>query len=186
MEATFNRISVDADMSTNDSVFILANGAAGVRIRPNTPAAKQWSAMLQAVCQRLASLIVKDGEGATRVATIEVVRARSDTQALRCARQIAGSSLVRTMLAGGDPNVGRIAAAAGASGAWFRPEALEIRIGGHTIVSRGDTNTLGKELVKRGNEWTSVRGTQKPVNPYTGTLVHAERSEGHGRVHQKI
>ena len=149
VEATFNRISVDADMSTNDSVFLLANGASGVRIRPNTHAAKQWSAMLQAVCQRLASLIVKDGEGATRLAMIEVVGARSDPQALRCARQIAGSSLVRTMLAGGDPNVGRIAAAAGASGAWFRPEALEIRIGERPVVSRGDTNILGKELVKR-------------------------------------
>ena len=149
VEATFNRISVDADMSTNDSVFILANGASGVRIRPNTPAAKQWSAMLQAVCQRLAHLIVKDGEGATRLAMIEVVGARNDPQALRCARQIAGSSLVRTMLAGGDPNVGRVAAAAGASGAWFRPEALEIRIGERTVVSRGDTIALGKELARR-------------------------------------
>lgn len=149
VEATFNRISVDADMSTNDSVFILANGAAGVRIRPDTHAAKQVAAMLQAVCRRLAHLIVKDGEGATRVATIEVVGARSDTQALRCARQIAGSSLVRTMLAGGDPNVGRIAAAAGASGAWFRPEALEIRLGGHAVVSRGDVNAIGKELARR-------------------------------------
>ena len=149
VEATFNRISVDGDMSTNDSVFILANGASGVRIRPNTQAAKQWSAMLQAVCQRLAHLIVKDGEGATRLAMIEVVGARNDPQALRCARQIAGSSLVRTMLAGGDPNVGRVAAAAGASGAWFRPEALEIRIGERTVVSRGDTIALGKELARR-------------------------------------
>lgn len=149
VEATFNRISVDADMSTNDSVFILANGASGVRIRPNTQAVKQFSTMLQAVCQRLAYLIVKDGEGATRVATIEVVRARTDAEALHCARQIAGSSLVRTMLAGGDPNVGRIAAAAGAAGAFFRPEALEIRIGEHTVVSRGDTKTLGKELARR-------------------------------------
>ena len=149
VESTFNRISVDGDMSTNDSVFCLANGASGARITPGTPAARQFASMLERVCRRLALLIVEDGEGAFRIAEIEVDGARSDREALRCARQIATSSLVRTMLAGGDPNVGRVAAAAGASGAWFRPEALEIRIGGRLLVSRGDTKPLGKDLARR-------------------------------------
>jgi glutamate N-acetyltransferase/amino-acid N-acetyltransferase len=110
---------------------------------------KQFAAMLQAVCQRLAYLIVKDGEGATRLAMVEVVHAPTDVAALRCARQIVGSSLVRTMLAGTEANVGRIAAAAGACGVRFRPEALEIRINGHTVVSHGDTKPIGNDLARR-------------------------------------
>ena len=147
--SSFNRISVDGDMSTNDTVFILANGRSGVRIRRGTQAATQFARLLNDVTKRLASLIVEDGEGATRVATIEVAHARTDAEALRCARQIASSSLVRTMLAGGDPNVGRIAAAAGASGAWFRPDELDIRIGGQTMVRCGVAKAIGKALARR-------------------------------------
>ena len=149
VEASFNRISVDGDMSTNDSVFLFANGRSGVRVRPGTAAARQFAAMLQAVTQRLASLIVKDGEGATRVARIEVTGARTRVEARMCARQVATSSLVRTMLASGDPNVGRIAAAAGASGARFRAEALQIRINGRVVVSHGLAARIGKELAQR-------------------------------------
>ena len=149
VERSFNRISVDGDMSTNDSVFVLANGRAGVAIRRGTPAAARFAAMLREVTSRLAYLLVKDGEGATRVATIEVSGAQTEAQATACARQIATSSLVRTMLASGDPNVGRIAAAAGASGARFRPEDLEIRIGGHPVVQRGVAARIGKALAAR-------------------------------------
>mgnify|MGYP001583062835 CR=1 FL=1 len=148
VERSFNRISVDGDMSTNDTVFILANGRCGARIRRGTTAARQFAAMLTEVARRLAHLIVKDGEGATRVATIAVAGARTEHEALACARSVASSSLVRTMLAGGDPNVGRIAAAAGASAARFRQEDLEIRVQGRPVVRHGMAARMGKALAK--------------------------------------
>ncbi len=149
VEQTFNRISVDGDMSTNDTVFLLASGQSGVRVRQGTPVERTVRQMLFAVSQRLAHLLVKDGEGATRVATIHVQGAKTEQQAHACARQIATSSLVQTMLASGDPNVGRIAAAAGASGAWFNPDKLEIHIGGTPVVAHGVARRIGKELAKR-------------------------------------
>jgi len=149
VDASFNCVSVDGDMSTNDTVFVLANGRSGITIRRGSTEAKQFAAMLQAVTHRLAYLIVKDGEGATRIATIEVEGGRSDRDAARCARQIATSSLVRTMLASGDPNVGRIGGAAGASGARFDPDKLEIRIGHHVVVRGGVAKRIGKNLADR-------------------------------------
>jgi glutamate N-acetyltransferase/amino-acid N-acetyltransferase len=147
--ASFNRISVDGDMSTNDTVFILANGRSGVRIRRRTSLADRFAQMLSRVTQRLARLIVQDGEGATRVATIDVEGAETEAGALACARAVAISSLVRTMLTGGDPNVGRIAAAVGASGVRFRPDRLEIRINGHPVVVRGCAVRVGKVVARQ-------------------------------------
>ena len=144
--ASFNQISVDDDMSTNDTVFALASGHSGVRIRPGGVAYQTVARMVQAVTRRLALAIVEDGEGATRVAEIRVVGARTDAQAQRCARQVAGSSLVKTMLAGGDPNVGRIAAAVGASGVLFRPQRLEISLNGHRLVAHGRAVPIAPRL----------------------------------------
>jgi glutamate N-acetyltransferase/amino-acid N-acetyltransferase len=137
VDGSFNRISVDGDMSTNDTVFVLANGASGVRVRAGTPAARRLAAMLRAVMDRLAHFILRDGEGVTRLARVEVTNARTDGEALACARQIANSPLVKTMLASGDPNVGRLAAAVGASPARFDPDRLEVRIDGRVVVSGG-------------------------------------------------
>jgi glutamate N-acetyltransferase/amino-acid N-acetyltransferase len=133
---TFNRISVDGDMSTNDTVFLLAGGGSGAAIRPGE-SARRFAAMLGAVMGRLAEMLVKDGEGATRLMEVVVEGGRTDGEAQACARRIAGSSLVKTMLAGGDPNVGRIAAAAGASPARFDPSRLGVWIGGRQVVARG-------------------------------------------------
>ena len=146
---SFNRVSVDGDMSTNDTVLLLANGRSGIRVTRGSRATRQFTQMLHQVTQRLAYLLVKDGEGATRVAMIDVHGARSAREAAACARQVATSSLVRTMLASGDPNVGRIAAAAGSSGARFDPNRLEIGIGGVPVVSGGVAHRLGKELARR-------------------------------------
>ena len=143
VDASFNRITVDGDMSTNDSVFLLAGGASGARIRRGTPSHRRFAEMLKAVTQRLAAQLVKDGEGATRVATIEVQGAQTAREAEACARQVADSPLVKTMLAGGDPNVGRIAGAVGASGARFDPRALDIMVEGRDVVRRGAVVPLG-------------------------------------------
>ena len=147
-ERSFNRISVDGDMSTNDTVFALASGQAGVRIRRGAVAHRRFAWMLNLLTQRLAALLVKDGEGVTRIATVDIRGARTESEAKACARQVANSPLVKTMLAGSDPNVGRIAAAVGASGARMDPRKLEIRISGRRVVSRGTALRLSKFVTR--------------------------------------
>ena len=148
-ERTFNRISVDGDMSTNDTVCVLANGRSGVSIRPGSPSVSQFARMLEAVSKQLAKLLVQDGEGATRIMTVQVLGARTPQQAMSCARGVARSPLVKTMLAGGDPNVGRIAAAVGASQAVFDPARLEIVIGSQRVVAGGAVIPLSKAATRR-------------------------------------
>ena len=145
---TFNQITIDGDMSTNDTVFALASGRSGAIVRASTASARAFARMLEAVLDRLATLIVQDGEGATRIMEVRVQGARTDAEAQACARQVANSPLVKTMLAGGDPNVGRLAAAAGASPAWFDPDRLEIAIGGRLVVRRGAALKLDKAAAR--------------------------------------
>jgi glutamate N-acetyltransferase/amino-acid N-acetyltransferase len=171
-EKTFNQISVDADMSTNDSVFALASGTSGVIIRPGSLASRSFQDILHAVMDKLAFHIVQDGEGATQVAQIEVVGGRTDAEAQACARQIANSLLVKTMLAGADPNVGRLAAAAGASGAWFNPGRLEIRIGPHRVVARGAVLPVMPSVVRN-----ALRVAQGPR-----IVVNLQAGKGRGRM----
>ena len=148
-ERTFNRVSVDGDMSTNDTVFGLASGASGVAIRSGSRAASLFLALLEAVMARLATLIVQDGEGATKVMDVRVTGARSERDAMAAARQVARSPLVKTMLAGNDPNVGRIAAAVGASSARFDPERLEISLGRQRMVARGTVLAVPASVTRR-------------------------------------
>jgi len=186
VEASFNRISVDGDMSTNDTVVILANGRSGVRIRRGTSLADQFAQMLNQVTQRLARLIVQDGEGATRLAAIDVEGAKTDAEALVCAQRVATSSLVRTMLTSGDPNVGRIAAAAGASAAWFHPHRLEIRINGQPVVVRGCAVRLGKAMARKlaASREVSIR-----IDLHAGrahaAMLSCDLSEGYVRLNAR-
>ena len=148
VDETFNRISVDGDMSTNDTVFLLANGRSGVQLRPGAAGTQVFASALQAVAQRLAHMLVADGEGASRIMEVMVAGARNAHEAHLCARQVASSPLVKTMLAGGDPNVGRIAAAAGASGARCDPGRLEIRIQRQRVVAQGRVLPLSASIVR--------------------------------------
>ena len=145
---TFNRISVDGDMSTNDTVFALASGRSGVIIRPGTAGERRFAAMLEAVAGKLARLIVKDGEGASRIMEVIISGARTEREADDCARQVVNSPLVKTMLAGADPNVGRIAAAVGASPARFDPNELDIHIGRQRVVANGAAVRLPKSVTR--------------------------------------
>ncbi len=149
VDTSFNRISVDGDRSTNDTVFALANGASGASIAAGSREALVFAAMLEAVCKKLAFLLVQDGEGAMKLMEIKVVGARNLREADSCARQVAFSPLVKTMLAGSDPNVGRIAAAAGASSAWFDPDRLEIHVSGIKAVTGGAALSLSKATLRR-------------------------------------
>jgi glutamate N-acetyltransferase/amino-acid N-acetyltransferase len=135
---TFNSISVDGDTSTNDTLLVLANGEAGAPpIQKGSKAHHAFAAALEEVCQSLALQIVADGEGAQRVIEIEVRHAKSETAARRIAETIATSPLVKTAFAGGDPNWGRIFAAAGRSGVKFDPTLVDIHMAGIPVLRRG-------------------------------------------------
>jgi len=134
---TFNAITVDGDTSTNDTLFVLASRASGARITPSSSSSRAFFAALENVCWNLALQIVADGEGARRVVEVEVRGASSDRAALQVARTIATSPLVKTALAGADPNWGRILAAAGRSGIRFDPNRADIWLAGVKMYSRG-------------------------------------------------
>jgi len=135
---TFNSISVDGDTSTNDTLLVLANGAAGApSISSGSKAHRQFSAALEDVCGSLARQIVADGEGAQRVIEIEVRGAKTEPAARKIAETIATSPLVKTAFAGADPNWGRIFAAAGRAGVKFDPSLVEISMAGIKVLRKG-------------------------------------------------
>lgn len=138
-DATFNRVSVDGDTSTNDSLFGLANGASGIRVTEGELPLLEEA--LTDILGDLAYMLVKDGEGATKVMHISVTGAASDADAERVARTVGHSQLVKTAMFGRDPNWGRIVAAAGRSGATFDPDRLRVTLCGVTLFHDGRPTT---------------------------------------------
>jgi glutamate N-acetyltransferase/amino-acid N-acetyltransferase len=132
---TFNAITIDGDTSTNDTVVVLAGGASGVEIGEPTYAALVEG--LRAVSRELALLIVLGGEGATKLVTIRVVGAATLEEARRAARTVANSLLVKTAIHGGDPNWGRLVAAAGRAGVAFDLARCSVRIGPVVLFDKG-------------------------------------------------
>lgn len=135
VDDTFNSISVDSDTSTNDSLYLLANGASGVH--PKEADREMFEQALKQVCEDLATAIVRDGEGASKFVTIDVEGAPSDKDAKKIAREIANSPLVKTALAGADPNWGRILPAAGKTDVDFNPRKVDIWLNGFQVCDRG-------------------------------------------------
>ncbi|MGB7547289.1 MAG: bifunctional glutamate N-acetyltransferase/amino-acid acetyltransferase ArgJ, partial [Terracidiphilus sp.] len=134
IETSFNRISVDGDTSTNDTVLLLASGASGAAVgEENT----EFAAALTQVCTSLARQVVADGEGITHVVELRIEGAATDGDALRVAKAIAHSPLVKTAWAGCDPNWGRLMAAIGYSGAGVDPERIDIWFGQLRICRDG-------------------------------------------------
>jgi len=134
VEISFNRISVDGDTSTNDTVLLLASGASGIRIGANHPA---FAAALKEVCTSLARQVVADGEGVSHVIELRIEGAAGDADALRVAKAIAHSPLVKTAWAGCDPNWGRLVAAIGYSGAAIDPDHIDIDFGALPVCRDG-------------------------------------------------
>ena len=132
---TFNAISVDGECSTNDCVFVLANGRSGVVVTESELAG--LVSALRGVCEPLAVGIVRGGEGATKLITIRVAGAVSAQDARMAARAIANSPLVKTAVHGGDPNWGRLIAVAGRSGAAFSLNGASVRIGPVLLFANG-------------------------------------------------
>ncbi|MEO6213014.1 MAG: bifunctional glutamate N-acetyltransferase/amino-acid acetyltransferase ArgJ [Vicinamibacterales bacterium] len=134
-DRTFNAITVDGECSTNDCVLALANGASGTALDEG-----DYDALVDAliqVCEPLAIGIVRGGEGATKLITVRVVGAATDADARRTARAIANSPLVKTAIHGGDPNWGRLVAAAGRSGSAFQLAGAAVRIGSIELFADG-------------------------------------------------
>jgi glutamate N-acetyltransferase/amino-acid N-acetyltransferase len=135
VDASFHRISVDGDTSTNDCVLVMANGASGVSVAPRE--LKAFEESLTVVLQSLAKQIARDGEGARKLVTIDIQGTKNNADAARIARSIANSPLVKTAIAGADPNWGRIICAAGYSGIQFDPRGVDIAFQGTPVCQRG-------------------------------------------------
>jgi glutamate N-acetyltransferase/amino-acid N-acetyltransferase len=147
---TFNAISIDGDTSTNDTLLVLANGAAGAPpITAGSAAHRSFSKALEEVCHSLALQIVADGEGAQRVIEIEVRGARDESAARRIGQTIATSPLVKTAFAGGDPNWGRVFAAAGRAGVQFDPDRVDIHMAGIPVLRRGQPLDFNERAASR-------------------------------------
>ena len=141
-DKSFHRISVDGDTSTNDSLFAFASGKAG-RVDPEL----LRTALIE-VCQELARMIVTDGEGFTRSMSVRVEGARTKEEATTVAKTVAQSLLVRCAVTGGDPNWGRIVAAAGRAGVRFDPSELRLYVGGIEIFAQGQPVVSDAQAVR--------------------------------------
>ncbi len=147
---TFNAITIDGDTSTNDTIAVLANGASGTaKLRPGSKGYAAFAGALAKVCQKLALAIVADGEGAKRVIEIEVCGTRTVSDAEKIARTIANSPLVKTAFAGGDPNWGRILAAAGRAGVPFDPATVRIDLAGVRVCQDGLERSFNERAMHR-------------------------------------
>jgi glutamate N-acetyltransferase/amino-acid N-acetyltransferase len=150
LDLSYNRITVDGDTSTNDTVIALANGAAGNDlIKVGTPEAELFFQAFVEVVARLAREMVLDGEGVTRFVEINVCGAKNAAEARRCAEAIANSALCKTAWFGADPNWGRILCAAGYSGCEFDPTTVNLDFMSTPVVRRGmDAGTPEAELAE--------------------------------------
>ncbi|MFN2308149.1 MAG: bifunctional glutamate N-acetyltransferase/amino-acid acetyltransferase ArgJ [Gammaproteobacteria bacterium] len=155
VNASFNRITVDGDTSTNDSCVLVATGAAGVQLAVDAPAFAEFVAVLTDLCIELAQAIVRDGEGATKFVTVEVAEGRDARECLQVAYTIAHSPLVKTALFASDPNWGRILAAVGRAGLeQLALERVRVYLGEVCLVSDGGrdpayTEAAGQAAMRR-------------------------------------
>lgn len=138
VDKTYNLITVDGDMSTNDTVLMMANGAAGnTSLTNESRGFNKFSKVLFEVTDELSRMIVRDGEGATKLVSIRVRGAKNESDAKRAAMSVATSPLVKTAIYGRDANWGRIISAVGYSGAFMKEGLIDISINGVKIVSKG-------------------------------------------------
>lgn len=165
---TFNCISVDGHMSTNDTVLLLANGAAGGEPFSGKELAA-FDRVLGEVCVDLAKSIPADGEGATHLITLEIAGCADRDTALQIAKTVANSPLVKTAITGADPNWGRIVSAAGYSGVPFDPAGVTLRVNGFMLYRGGSPVDFDAKAVS-----DSIRQNRD-------TLIQLDFSEGEGR-----
>ena len=157
VRASFNKVTVDSDTSTNDSCFLLATGAAGgAPIERDTPEFDVVAGALRVACETLARKIAADGEGATKLVTVDVLGCRTDEDADTVARSIANSPLVKTAIFGHDANWGRVAAAAGKCGVEFDQYDVDIDLLGVPVLRSGMPVPMDEEDMLRRFEAPEV------------------------------
>ncbi|MES2995451.1 MAG: bifunctional glutamate N-acetyltransferase/amino-acid acetyltransferase ArgJ [Verrucomicrobiota bacterium] len=149
VEESFNRITIDGDMSTNDTVLVLANGASGMTpVRRNGKRCRQFREALRWLMLELAKAVVRDGERVTKFVTVRVVGAKTYLDAKKVAEAVCKSALVKSSWNGGDPNWGRIIHAVGYSRARIREELIDIFIGGKPACQGGLQATTPMEELR--------------------------------------
>jgi len=156
VDGSFNRITVDGETSTNDAVLALANGSAGGTAVERGDALDGLKAAMAAVARSLALEVVRDGEGATTVARISVTGAPGDAEARAVADRLATSPLVKTALHGGDPNWGRLVAAAGSAGVEMDPDSVAVWVGDVRMVEDGTAVAGAEEEAARALDGDEV------------------------------
>ena len=176
---TFNAVTVDGDMSTNDTVVLLANGFAGnAAIRRGTREEAIFEQAVHAVMKKLALKLVEDGEGATKVVEIRVEGARSVAAAQRVAVSVANSQLVKTAFFGQDPNFGRIMAAVGYAGVPLNADLVDVFFNGVAVVKKGVGNPLKERaaarILKRASFQVKIKlhQGQGSASVWTSDLTH--------------
>ena len=155
---TFNCVTVDGDTSTNDTVIVMANGCANNA--PLTPQSEDWPIfieLLQQVSEDLAKMIAKDGEGATKLIEVVVNHASSTNDAVKIAKSVVGSSLVKTAMYGADANWGRILAAIGYSGVPINPNVIDVAIGDIQMLEAGSPVTFDEETATHYLEQDTIQ-----------------------------
>ena len=169
VDASFNAISVDGEMSTNDTVMLLANGkAANPTITENEASFMRFRINLDIITKTLAGMIVKDGEGASKFIEVHIKGARTKSDAKKAASAVANSLLVKCAVHGGDPNWGRVASSVGASGITFDPGKMEIILDGTVFFKKG------KSVSPRGRKAAKVF---KKKNAVIEVKLHSGKAE---------
>lgn len=147
---SFNRITIDGDMSTNDTVLVMANATAGnAVIKRKSPLFETFAAALASLTYELSAMIVRDGEGATKFVEVEVRHAKNEKEAETAAFAVADSPLVKTALCGNDANWGRVMAALGYSGITLKEEKIDISLNGVKVAAGGTATGKDKEANER-------------------------------------
>ena len=157
MRTTFDRIDSDGCMSTNDTVLLMASGAAQV-----TPPASAFAAALRTLCADLVGQLLADAEGSTKDVTIEVVNAASEDDAVEVGRAVARNNLLKCALFGADPNWGRVLAAVGTTTAAFQADQLDVSMNGVAVCRAGGVGDDPARVDLSGRPSTS-RSTCTPV-----------------------
>ncbi|MDO5450366.1 MAG: bifunctional glutamate N-acetyltransferase/amino-acid acetyltransferase ArgJ [Akkermansia sp.] len=169
VEHSFNRITIDGDMSTNDTCLVMANGASGVELAPGKPGWEDFTRALHYVMMEQAKHIVQDGESVTKFVTVRVEGAPTQLEAKKVAEGVAKSSLVKSSWNGGDPNWGRIIHAVGYSGSRVREEKVDIDIAGLPACRGGvQTTTKSDDLRER----VQAREFEVRINLNMGTETY--------------
>jgi len=184
VNTTFNMLTVDGDMSPNDTVIIMANGLArNKRIKFNTPEYKKFTDALNYICTYLTKKIAADGEGATKLVEVQIKGARSVKDARRAAKAVADSNLVKTALNGCDPNWGRILSSLGSARIKIKPGKIDIAINSESIVRNSiSTNFSPERLHKILKEKEITITINLNVGDYSSTAYTCDMSEEYVKI----